>query len=211
MATSTRRPALLLLLCASAHAWLAAVTPGLRQYARLQQRSVVAVASPFESGKPGTADADADAELAFTVENVDAVLEEVRPYLISDGGNVAVHAVDPESMSVQLVLQGACGSCESSTTTMKMGIERVLRENWEGITEVTAVEPKEELNTETAMQALEQIMPAVTGLGGKVEILSAAQGKVTLEYSGPDKIRFGIELALKDNPLIDEVEFESPA
>lgn len=58
---------------------------------------------------------------------MDAVLEEVRPYLLADGGNVAVAGVDLETRDVRLVLQGACGSCPSSTVTMKMGIERVLR------------------------------------------------------------------------------------
>ncbi|KAL3929107.1 MAG: hypothetical protein SGPRY_002099, partial [Prymnesium sp.] len=59
-------------------------------------------------------------------DNVDKVLDEVRPYLIADGGNVAVAGVDLETRDVQLILEGACGSCPSSTVTMKMGIERVL-------------------------------------------------------------------------------------
>ena len=53
--------------------------------------------------------------MEFTVQNVNKVLDEVRPHLISDGGNVAVHKIDPEKRSVELVLEGACGSCPSST------------------------------------------------------------------------------------------------
>jgi Fe-S cluster biogenesis protein NfuA len=53
------------------------------------------------------------------------VLEQVRPYLISDGGNIRVVGVEPSSLSVLVELEGACGSCPSSTTTMKMGVERV--------------------------------------------------------------------------------------
>ncbi|CAA2999843.1 nifU 1, chloroplastic [Olea europaea subsp. europaea] len=67
-------------------------------------------------------------QFELTVENVDKVLENVRPYLIEDGGNVDVVSV--ESGVVSLKLQGACGSCPSSTTTMKMGIERVLKEKF---------------------------------------------------------------------------------
>ena len=46
-------------------------------------------------------------------------------------------------------------------------------------------------------------------LGGSVRIVSAGEtaGKVVLEYTGPEKIKFGIELALKDSPLIETVEF----
>ncbi|EOD21094.1 hypothetical protein EMIHUDRAFT_60252, partial [Emiliania huxleyi CCMP1516] len=54
--------------------------------------------------------------------------EQVRPYLVADGGNVAVVSVDAAMRNVYLRLEGACGSCPSSTVTMKMGIERVLRE-----------------------------------------------------------------------------------
>ena len=46
---------------------------------------------------------------------------QVRPYLMADGGNVSVLEID--GLVVRLKLEGACGSCPSSTTTMKMGIE----------------------------------------------------------------------------------------
>ena len=65
------------------------------------------------NAKPATAAAPAAATLEFTVDNVDKTLDEVRPYLISDGGNVKVVSVDPASFGVELQLQGACGSCPS--------------------------------------------------------------------------------------------------
>lgn len=61
----------------------------------------------------------------MTVDSVDKALDEIRPYLIADGGNVEVAGV--ESGNVLLRLQGACGTCPSSTATLKMGIERQLR------------------------------------------------------------------------------------
>lgn len=86
------------------------------------------VVSPFESASAAASSMLDGEPLDLTIENVDKVLDEVRPYLISDGGNVSVQRVDEESGNVYLLLEGACGSCASSTVTMKMGIERVLGE-----------------------------------------------------------------------------------
>lgn len=75
--------------------------------------------------------------LALTPDNVETVLDELRPYLMADGGNVEV--VELDGPVVRLRLQGACGSCPSSTMTLKMGIERRLRERIPEIAEVVAV------------------------------------------------------------------------
>jgi Fe-S cluster biogenesis protein NfuA len=75
--------------------------------------------------------------LALTNENVETVLDELRPYLMADGGNVEL--VDIEGPTVKLRLQGACGSCPSSTMTLRMGIERRLREQIPEINEVEQV------------------------------------------------------------------------
>jgi Fe-S cluster biogenesis protein NfuA len=72
--------------------------------------------------------------LALTMDNVETVLNELRPYLMADGGNVEL--VEIEGPIVKLRLQGACGSCPSSAMTLKMGIERRLREKIPEITEV---------------------------------------------------------------------------
>jgi Fe-S cluster biogenesis protein NfuA len=72
--------------------------------------------------------------LALTSDNVETVLDELRPYLMADGGNVEL--VEIEGPIVKLRLQGACGSCPSSTMTLKMGIERRLREKIPEIAEV---------------------------------------------------------------------------
>ncbi len=75
--------------------------------------------------------------LALTNENVETVLNELRPFLLADGGNVEL--VEIEGPIVNLRLQGACSSCPSSTMTLKMGIERKLREKIPEITEVNSV------------------------------------------------------------------------
>ena len=74
---------------------------------------------------------------ALTNENVEKVLDELRPFLVADGGNVELVQID--GPNVHLKLQGACRSCASSTMTLKMGIERKLRLDIPEIVEVIAV------------------------------------------------------------------------
>ncbi|MCT7952384.1 NifU family protein [Ancylothrix sp. C2] len=75
--------------------------------------------------------------LTLNRENVETVLDELRPYLMSDGGNVEL--VELDGPIVKLRLQGACGTCPSSTMTLRMGIERRLREMIPEITDVEQV------------------------------------------------------------------------
>lgn len=75
--------------------------------------------------------------LTLTTENVENVLNELRPYLMSDGGNVEL--VEIEGPVVRLRLQGACGSCPSSAMTLRMGIERKLKEEIPEISEIEQV------------------------------------------------------------------------
>ncbi|XP_068663767.1 nifU-like protein 2, chloroplastic [Aristolochia californica] len=126
-------------------------------------------------------------ELPLTAENVESVLDEVRPYLIADGGNVALHEIDGNV--VRLKLQGACGSCPSSVMTMKMGIERRLMEK---IPEIVAVEPVPdeetglELNEENIEKVLEEIRPYLVGpAGGEVELVKIEEPIVKIRLSGP--------------------------
>ncbi|MBE9175647.1 NifU family protein [Synechocystis salina LEGE 06155] len=75
--------------------------------------------------------------MELTLNNVETVLDELRPYLMADGGNVEVVELDGPIVKVRL--QGACGACPSSTMTLKMGIERKLREMIPEIAEVEQV------------------------------------------------------------------------
>jgi Fe-S cluster biogenesis protein NfuA len=71
---------------------------------------------------------------ALTLENVERTLDELRPYLMADGGNVEVVEIDGPIVKVRLQ-----GACPSSTMTLKMGIERKLREAIPEVSEVVQV------------------------------------------------------------------------
>ncbi|MBG1257712.1 MAG: NifU family protein [Nostoc sp.] len=75
--------------------------------------------------------------MELTIDNVETVLDEMRPYLMSDGGNVEL--VELDGPIVKLRLQGACGSCPSSAMTLRMGIERRLKEMIPEIAEIEQV------------------------------------------------------------------------
>lgn len=70
-------------------------------------------------------------------QQVQEVLDKLRPFLLRDGGDCEL--VDVEDGIVRLRLLGACGTCPSSTITLKAGIERALIEEVPGIVEVEQV------------------------------------------------------------------------
>lgn len=125
--------------------------------------------------------------LPLTEENVERVLDEVRPGLMADGGNVALHEID--GLVVVLKLQGACGSCPSSTMTLKMGIETRLRDKIPEIMEVEQILDTEtglELNEENVEKVLAEIRPYLAGTGGGIlELLQIDDYVVKVRLSGP--------------------------
>ena len=70
-------------------------------------------------------------------ERVEGVLDKIRPSLIADGGNVEL--VDVNNGTVQVRLTGACDGCPMAAMTLKMGIEKLLKQEIPGIEEVVAV------------------------------------------------------------------------
>ncbi|XP_031274115.1 nifU-like protein 1, chloroplastic [Pistacia vera] len=143
----------------------------------------------------------------LTPQNVDLVLEDVRPYLIADGGNVDVVSVDDGVVSLKL--QGACGSCPSSTTTMTMGIERVLKEKFgDAVKDIRQVYDEEarETTVEAVNGHLDILRPAIKNYGGSVEVLSVEGGHCIVKYVGPESIGSGIRAAIKEKfPDIEDV------
>ncbi len=70
-------------------------------------------------------------------EKVEAALEKIRPSLRADGGDVEL--VDVQDGIVTVRLTGACGSCPMSTMTLRMGVERVIKQEVPEIKELVAV------------------------------------------------------------------------
>jgi Fe-S cluster biogenesis protein NfuA len=61
----------------------------------------------------------------------------VRPIIQQDGGDLVLVGADVEVGTVELQLQGACSSCAVSASTLQAGVERILKERLDWVTEVT--------------------------------------------------------------------------
>ena len=70
-------------------------------------------------------------------EKVEVVLNQIRPNLAADGGNVEL--IDASDGVVKVRLTGACGGCPMASMTLKHGVERVLKERLPEVKEVVAV------------------------------------------------------------------------
>lgn len=171
------------------------------------------IASPFADGGDGAASSSpsvaASGPLELTMENVDMVLDEMRPYLMADGGNVAVREID--GGVVRLELQGACGTCPSSMMTMKMGLERGLREKIPEIISVEQVEAEGPQLTEAGIEGiLDEIRPFLKMTGGNVELIdldtAGVQPTANLAISGNgstiNSVRIEIAQRLKRNVCV---------
>lgn len=71
-------------------------------------------------------------------DKVEAALNRIRPSLNADGGNVELVEVTPDGV-VKVKLTGACAGCPMSQMTLKMGIEKILKEEIPELQEVVAV------------------------------------------------------------------------
>ena len=72
-------------------------------------------------------------------ERVRAVIEELRPMLRADGGDIAFVAADEAKGRVEVHLKGACRTCAASMMTMSMGVEARLKERIPSVREVVSV------------------------------------------------------------------------
>mmetsp|Transcript_12118 Transcript_12118/g.21906 ORF Transcript_12118/g.21906 Transcript_12118/m.21906 type:complete len:226 (-) Transcript_12118:925-1602(-) len=155
--------------------------------------------------------------LPLTWENVDLVLDEMRPYLMSDGGNVRIGDID--GATVRLQLEGACGTCPSSTMTMKMGLERRLMERIPEIESVVQVEPEgPALEEENVEKVLSEVRPFLNVAGGSIELvgisgIDSSQPTLRLHMTGAgaaiNSVKVEITQRLKRNfPKLAQVTFE---
>lgn len=73
-------------------------------------------------------------------EIIKIIDENIKPAVASDGGNILFESYDKNTQKVNVILQGACSGCPSSTVTLKSGIETMLKDMLPGkISEVNAV------------------------------------------------------------------------
>lgn len=72
-------------------------------------------------------------------DEVRRVIEVIRPAIQADNGDIYLRGVDTEKGVVEVELVGACVTCPASTQTLKAGIERILKDRIEGVTEVVNV------------------------------------------------------------------------
>ena len=73
---------------------------------------------------------------AERLEQLTDLIEMVRPVIQQDGGDLVLLGVDVEAGVVELQLQGACSSCAISASTLQAGVERILKERLQWVTEV---------------------------------------------------------------------------
>jgi Fe-S cluster biogenesis protein NfuA len=69
-------------------------------------------------------------------EKVAQTIEAIRPAVQADGGDIYLRDVDEATGVVTVELVGACVSCPASTVTLKAGIERILKDRVDGVTQV---------------------------------------------------------------------------
>jgi Fe-S cluster biogenesis protein NfuA len=73
-------------------------------------------------------------------QRVGAVIDQIRPMLQSHGGDIELVGVDESTGVVSVRLQGACQGCPGAAMTLKMGVERHLKEHVPEVAEVTTVD-----------------------------------------------------------------------
>ncbi|GFH45568.1 hypothetical protein CTEN210_02042 [Chaetoceros tenuissimus] len=148
------------------------------------EESTDEIVSPFENG----GGSGSDEILELTWDNVEKVLDDMRPFLIQDGGNVSIAEID--GPVVRLQLEGACGTCPSSTQTMKMGLERGLREKIPEIQEVIQAMPEgPPLSEEEVDVILDGVRPFLKVAGGNISCESitgegSVQPSINLKMEG---------------------------
>lgn len=73
------------------------------------------------------------------LEQVEKVIAAIRPAIQADEGDIELVSVDEPSGVVAVELKGACVTCPASTQTLKAGIERIMKDRVDGVTEVVEI------------------------------------------------------------------------
>jgi Fe-S cluster biogenesis protein NfuA len=77
-----------------------------------------------------------DDERAQRLADLNELIDLMRPAVQADGGDLILVSADVETGTVEVQLQGSCSSCAISTTTLQAGVERILTERLDWVTEV---------------------------------------------------------------------------
>ncbi|CAK0782097.1 NifU-like protein 2, chloroplastic [Coccomyxa viridis] len=171
----------------SANAWTQLPHAAVKQHLEIRQYKLRSGRSRGDVRMRAATTADLGESLELTDENVEMVLDEIRPYLMADGGNVELVEID--GPVVYLRLQGACGSCPSSLTTMTMGIKRRLQEKIPEILEIEQLMDEDqglELTEGNIETVLDEIRPYLVGTGGGgLELVEISGPIVKVRITGP--------------------------
>lgn len=74
----------------------------------------------------------------IVIDNINSAINEVRPYLKADGGDVELVDLLPDN-TVKVRLMGACDGCQFSVMTLKAGIEQAIRKKFPDLKELVAI------------------------------------------------------------------------
>ncbi|WP_394751307.1 NifU family protein [Spongiimicrobium salis] len=74
-----------------------------------------------------------------TKANIEKALDEIRPFLQSDGGDISLISIDNNDTSVKVRLEGACVGCSVNQMTLKSGVEMTIKKYAPQIEEVINV------------------------------------------------------------------------
>jgi Fe-S cluster biogenesis protein NfuA len=77
-----------------------------------------------------------DEERGSRLAALNSLVEMMRPAVQADGGDLALVNADVEAGTVEVMLQGSCSSCAISATTLQAGVERILKDRLDWVTEV---------------------------------------------------------------------------
>ncbi len=75
-------------------------------------------------------------------EKVNIALDEIRPFLQSDGGDIALVEIDEKEMLVKVELKGACADCTVNHMTLKTGVEMTIKKHAPQIEKVLNITPR---------------------------------------------------------------------
>ncbi len=93
-----------------------------------------------------------DDDRAVRLAELNELIDLIRPAVQADGGDLVLVSADTESGVVEVQLQGSCSSCAISSTTLQAGVERILTERLDWVTEVLGgVDEEIDYETSAAM------------------------------------------------------------